>query len=359
MFALARALEILMMARNWSPDGTATADLPQLRLERWRGDALADLYDHGQIDPGGDAVGACTISVNPGVYVISAETPFGRMNQSVYAYDGWETQVFVLQDFTTQRTGTAAARPTISVTQAIVRPGGGEPRLYELLEAGQAALAEHRLALGEEIFNEIAYGKWQMPMLGLISAHILMLANRTTRTGQSGVSLVKFNRDQFETILGNTARLLGEHQPDVLALRTCSETMPVPADAEVTTPPLFLRSWEMLLDASRNGRPNILPRSLWQRVRGSTNSAPHFTWTRADSVFSAQKRNTERQLVESIVVAAELVENADSASANRAMSQKNKSFERLVRTGAEQLEAASSSSEKPTLWNSGLLRPAA
>lgn len=327
---------ILIMARNWSPDGTASADLPRLRLERWRGDEIADFYIHGDIVSDGDAVGTCTIAVNPGTYVASAETPFGRMSLAVYALEGWETQVFVLQDFTTQRASieTSMARPTISVTQAIVRLGGAQPMLYELLEAGQAALAERRLALGRDVFDQIAYGKWDAPVLGLLAAHILLLADDRKQSTRPGAPLITFDRDYFETIVKNTAKLLGSLQPDVLALRMRSETMPAPTDVVVTTPPLFLRSWEMLLEASKAGRPNLLPGSLWRRVRGNTNSAPYFIWTRAGSAFSAQKLATERRLARDIKYVVRSMQGGEPAFAISSATQERTRSESPALVGA-------------------------
>lgn len=310
-----KGARILMMARNWSPGGDAGEDLPRLRLERWRGDELADLHRSGRIEPGGDAAGAVTVDVNPGAYVISAETAFGRISQSVYALRGWETQVFVLQDFTTQRSEveTSGARPTVDVTQAIVRPGGGEPRLYELHEVGQTALAEGRVAFGRNIFDQIALQKFDGPLLGLLAAHILLLAEEQAETRPGKEPLVEFDRDQFELILRNTAKLIGKTQPDILALRTRSLEMPAPTDIEVTTPPLFVRSWNMLLEASKAGHPNLLPGSLWRRVRGNINSAPHFAWARADSLFAAQQRASEHWLAEKLTEAAQALNQPQPA----------------------------------------------
>ena len=352
-----KGARILMMARNWSPDGTATADLPQLRLERWRGDQLADLLTHGQIDTSGDAVGVCAVETNPGAYVVSAATPFGRVSQSVYALDGWETQVFVLRDFTSQRGGAGGSeeRTTISVTQSIVRPGGGDPSLYELLEAGQVALAERQPGLGDEVFEEIANGKWNAPILGLLAAHILLLADDPKWKTQPDAPLVSFDRGQFETILSNTAELLGTSQPDVLALRTRSERMPAPEDVEVTTPPLFVRSWKMLLEASKADRPNLLPGSLWRRVRGNTNSAPYFTWTRADSVFAAQQRASEQRLIEDFAKAAEPVDVG--AALDPAAATLDPAELKHGKTSSDALETAGATSEKPDLSSLDVYAP--
>lgn len=297
---------ILMMARNWSPDQSVSVHPPRLRLERWRGDTLADLNTDGHNKPGKDAVGTCAVEANPGAYVVSVETPFGGFSQSIYARPGWETRVFVLQDFATERTSAASAdaRPTISVTQAMARPGESNPRLYDLLEAGQAALAERRLALGSDVFDEIAWGKWEAPNLGLIAAHILLMADDPVRAARSDAPLVQFDRPLYETIIRNTAKFLGERQPDVLALRTRSHEMPVPNGIKVRTPPLYVRSWDLLMEANKSDHPELVPGSLWRRVRGNTNSAPYFTWTRAEGVIAAQKRASERRLVEGLVKAA-------------------------------------------------------
>lgn len=336
---------ILMVARNWSPGGNALTDLPGLTLERWRGDELANLEQNGSIDRRGDTVGSCAIEINPGAYVVSAETPFGRISHSIYARQGWESRFFVLQDFTSPHSSTSSAepQPTISVTQAIVRPHVDDWQLYELIETAQSALSEGRAAIGETLFRQIANAKWDTPILGLLAAHILLLADCKDQTTRSGAREVAFSRNNFEIILKNTAKLLGETHPDILALRTRSETMPLHDDDQVNTPPLFMRSWNLLLQASERDYPNLLRNSLWQRVRGNTNATPYFAWLRADSVFAEQRRATERRL------AKEFIRVADSEPLRTAALER---FERpgsLSSTAAQ--ESLRSGSFKPDISN--------
>lgn len=303
---------VLLMARNWSPSGTRTQSLPKLRLERWRGDSIADLGEHGQIDTNKDAFGTCSIEVNPGDYVLNVTTDQDQFSLTVTALDGWQTQVFVLQDFSAveREVSSVEMRPVMTSTMAMIDQEGGDAKIYELLEAGQMALASERPGLGREVFDRIAMGKWRAPILGLIAAHLLLVARTQDSNARSGDTSILFDREDFETILRNTAHLIGDYHPDIVALRTQSEDFPLPEKVEITTPPIFWRSWEMLLKASRPGRPALVRDNLWRRVRGTSNFAPFFAWSRADALTSVRRPSVEKALIRELSATVETASEA-------------------------------------------------
>lgn len=294
---------ILLVSRNWSPDDSASEGLADVTLERWRGDSVAAVAKNGEVIRYGDAIAACRVVVNPGTFVLSVQSPQGRTAQAITALKGWETQAFVLQDFTDRERSTSPSSkqspPSLSVTQAIVEPGLADSQTYELLEAGQNALAEHRAALGPVIFERIARGKWENPILGLLAAHILLMAPQLDTAKQS-FPIVRFDPELFDEIVQNTGKLIGKDHPDIIALRTKSENTLLAADTRISRPPLLDRSWDLLLEASKAGYPELVPTSLWHRVRGHSNHSPFFTWARADSVFASQQRQSMKRLIEDI-----------------------------------------------------------
>lgn len=298
-FKVGSGARILLMARNWAPSGGRSQGLPELTLERWRGDVIADLGIMGRIETGGDAVGTCTIEVNPGDYVLNVATEQIRFSQAVTALEGWEAQVFVLQDFSAveNERSAVAMRPIVTSTMALTNQYGGDPAIYELLEAGQVALASERPGLGRAVFDKIAQRKWDAPILGLMAAHILLLARDFEQTVPPGNTTVHFVREDFETILHNTADLIGKDHPDIIALRTQSETLPLSEVVEISTPPIFSLSWEVLLKASRPGGPTLVRDNLWRRVRATSNFAPFFSWSRAEAAPSAQEYSLEKSLI--------------------------------------------------------------
>jgi len=150
--------------------------------------------------------------------------------------------------------------------------------------------------LGRHVFDQIALGKWRAPILGLMAAHILLIAEECADADPPGGTSIRFDRDDFEIILRNTARLLGENHPDIVALRTRSEKFQLPDKVEISTPPIFWRSWDMLLKATRPGQPALVRDNLWRRVRETSNFAPFFSWFRADTIPAAQRPSVEKAL---------------------------------------------------------------
>ena len=307
-FKIGSGARILLMARNWAPSGERSQGLPKLTLERWRGDVIADLGSVGRIETDGDAVGTCTIEVNPGDYVLNVATDQIRFSHAVTALDGWEAQVFVLQDFSGVENdrSTAAMRPIVTSTMALTNQYGADAAIYELLEAGQVALASERPGLGRAVFDKIAQRKWDAPILGLMAAHILLVARDCEQTASPRNSTVQFVREDFETILHNTAELIGKEQPDVIALRTQSEDLPLDEISEIATPPIFSLSWEMLLKASRPGGPVLVRDNLWRRVRATSNFAPFFSWLRAEAAPTVLGYSMEKSLMRELSVPAEV-----------------------------------------------------
>ncbi|WP_299083987.1 hypothetical protein [uncultured Ruegeria sp.] len=206
--------------------------------------------------------------------------------------------MFILRDFSAQEIGkeseNARGIPTTSVAQAMVAKNDElNVEDYELLEVAQAAIADNKVALGREILDRIAWGKYSDPLLGVLAAHILLIAKYSRESNAQ--ELLPFKQKEFEVILRNTANLLGTRHPDIIALRTESEEWPLENEV-VTSPPLFVRSWRLLMERSHSGLPGLLPERLWSRVRGSMNIVPYFSWTRANSPFSRQRRVGEKKL---------------------------------------------------------------
>ncbi|OWU69459.1 hypothetical protein [Phaeobacter sp. 22II1-1F12B] len=207
--------------------------------------------------------------------------------------------MFILRDFSALEMGkegeTARRIPTTSVAQAMVAKNDElNAEDYELLEVAQTAIADNKVALGREVLDRIALGKYSDPLLGVLAAHILLIAKYSRESNAQ--ELLPFRQEEFELILRNTANLLGTRHPDIIALRAESEEWPLENEV-VTSPPLFVRSWRLLMERSHSGLPGLLPARLWSRVRGSMNAVPYFSWTRADSPFSRQRRVGEKKLV--------------------------------------------------------------
>jgi hypothetical protein len=312
-FEAGTGARIFIMARNWSRSGDASELYSAPRLERWRGDKIVDLAKTGVAIREGDAAIACAVGVNPGTYVLSIPTMNGTISQSLYAIEGWETQAFVLADFrSTERPNHSGQNPpqVDAMLAMIAGDDGKRDRSYQLVEASRTAMADGRNALPEQVIEMLAHGEeMEEPMLGLMAAHILlMVRNKEARLGHPSrqkkapnrFRLVRFDQDRFDMIVRNAAQVFGDEQPDIVALRTQTRDWPI-KNVTISTPPIYRESWDCLLAASHKSMPDLVPESLWRRVRGMMSaSSPYFSWNRADSPTAAQMRLTEKHLADAL-----------------------------------------------------------
>lgn len=289
--------EIFIMSRTWtsrnrnpSPSPEPNDLVSRVRLRRWRGDVIADLHnsDIGKKTSGQwDLAVAVKIEVNPGTYIIEAETPTGPIMQVLFAHKGWQTQAFILHDHSNPKAG-----PSIDFSLFMSRGSfNANDKIQYLTESGRIALADERSVASDELI-QFASSKFENPILGLISAHLLLIAKQNQqrverqRARQSrmlqtlrqpeAVSPIQFSQSYFDEIVGNTRGLLGADHPDVYALMTQSSDGADPAH-KISVPPLFWRSWKLLIEAS-NDNLELIPMSLWQRVESGSTLRPHFSW---------------------------------------------------------------------------------
>lgn len=311
-----KGAEIFIMSRTWSsrnrnsPSSLESNDLvSRVRLSRWRGDVIADLHDGNigkKTSEHWDLAVAVKVEVNPGTYIIETETPTGPIMQVLFAREGWQTQAFVLHDQSNPKAG-----PSIDFSVLMSRGSfDADDEIQHLAEAGRLALADERSVASDELI-QFARSKFENPILGLISAHLLLIAKhnqqrverqrarqsrRLETLGQpEAVSPIQFRQSYFDEIVGNTRQLLGADHPDIYALMTQSSEGADPAH-KISVPPLFWRSWRLLIEAS-NDNPELIPMPLWRRVESVSTLRPHFSWMKherpAMTTFSGAMRGVQ------------------------------------------------------------------
>jgi hypothetical protein len=120
----------------------------------------------------------------------------------VWAADGWQTLVFV----GVREGGLATERAAIHMTrmQDPWQPHSDRRDIDLAVEAARWSLREGRPGMSPELLRLLLQTKFRNPMLGIIGAHVLLIAPRP-------------NLRQLDTVVGNLANLVGDH-PDVRAL---------------------------------------------------------------------------------------------------------------------------------------------
>lgn len=192
----------------------------------------------------------CSVSVTPGRYRLRASSAWGAQEQIVVASPGWQTQVFLLQEWTDPATISGPGSPTdgdvdVSATTILMAPldRGFESSMPEdnQSELTRIALDTDRSVLSPDDLTSLLNSKFINPMLGILGAHAL--------AGRDDPDLERL------TVVINNLRVLVPDHPDVEALALAAG---LPVEATWDTPPMLTSSWRMVVKQSIE-RPDLIP----------------------------------------------------------------------------------------------------
>jgi hypothetical protein len=238
---------IFIFARAWTPSQIQPSALRSinpaagLSLCDQGGNTITYLETAGRVDNQvRDPWAACNVQLNPGLYRLSLALPSGeRLEQTVVACPGWQTQVFLLQrDYGDSR---RADLPKASVLMAQgmgFYNGDVGMRQAELARLG---LTNERKVLSSEV-REMLRTKFENPMLGIYGAHLLLLEQSP-------------DMDLLRMVVNNLQGLLQYQHPDVEALALAID---VSGGYSFTVPPMLRRSWSLVVNATIT-RPDLVP----------------------------------------------------------------------------------------------------
>ncbi len=240
---------VFVFARDWTSADQSQAPA-QTPLHPARGLSLRDAQDNVVVDFGtqsasslaADPWSACNVQVNPGLYRLSLDLPSGaRLEQTIVASPGWQTQVFALQH--SYRTGPDDRGADLPSASIFLSRGGFDPDGHDmrLVEMARLGLINERKVVPKEVL-ELVGQKYDDPMLGIYGAHLLLL------DPQPDLGLLS-------TVVQNLRRLVRVH-PDVeaIALKLASAA----SSFVFAMPPMLRRSWSLVLDATVQ-KPDLVP----------------------------------------------------------------------------------------------------
>jgi hypothetical protein len=303
--SLGSGAEIFLLARRWTPDSARvdpeTQSLCNLSLHSLEGEKVADLLaEKSPIEPGGDAAAGFTVTVDPALYLLRWSDRFGvAAEQTVTALEGWQTQIFLLEEKVDDRPGPRE----LSVLMSQHPFSYFDPTL-RVAEEARAALAEER-RVATSLISESLFVDVDNPMLGLFGAHLMLIAREALQQradkpeGENPTAPqapVGFDQSLFDEVVAKLATLLGDDHPDVVALATKSTKGG--DGAPLGSAPMLWRSWRLLIEAS-NRQPDLVPADLWRRTLGVLPVRPFFTW-RQPQDESAVAARWEEQLSQSL-----------------------------------------------------------
>lgn len=296
---------LTLMARVWS-----AADAPSPEDEPWQGIDVVDAEGRTVLDFGGQAVrrraadlvqeghppenadpfATASAKLEPGAYFLrQVLNPGVTIEQTLIVPAGFALDVFVLRTDASMpavREGRPAAsrslRPRVSI---LMRKADRPPLIADasrLLETARVALADERMVLNDEL-AELLLRKFKDPLAGIIGAHLLLIAQERDPTYDIGI---------LDTVVGNLQRLVGLDHPDVQALSLCCRDEALRARGPVTAPPMFQRSWDLLVRGSA-ARTSLVSEALWRRAQAVMATPPFLVW----NTDASAKREVVRQLV--------------------------------------------------------------
>jgi Caspase domain len=285
-----------VIARYWTEPSRRQAGLsfphPLEGLELLSADdqPLANLAAGTRVDApyGIDPIAAWEMEVDPGAYFLRQTLADGRLIETVLvAAPDWVTQMVIRRaDGDAVTTGqphvSAIGEPAVFMRRA---GQYRDPREDVVVEAARVALTEGRNILGEgrgaEV-EELLFIKFNNPIAGIIGAHLKVLAIDTAPPQPQKLAAL-------DEVVRNMRTLVGPSHPDVEALSLRCGDPALRASAPFTMPPMFNRSWQLIVQASYQ-RPELVPPALWLRVQAATSAGPFFAWSADASVRASHAR---------------------------------------------------------------------
>lgn len=278
---------LMVMARAFS-----SRDSPIVGTRPWDGVSIVDadgqivldLERDGQLRPGGDPYAFAVKEVNPGAYFLRQRADDGTtIEQSLITCKSWRLEVYVLRRVE-PGTGAVDGRQRLSVMMRGLNRWLDPEVEDRLIETARVALADERRILNAEL-ESLLMQKFENPLAGIIGGHLLLIERE--RNPARDLSLL-------DTVVRNLQRLVGPDHPDVAALALhCADSKLRRTVKDLVGPPMFQRSWRMLVQAAWK-RPNLIPAAMWQRVQALTALPPFLVWAADDEVKSAASADLAR-----------------------------------------------------------------
>ena len=242
-------------------DPTTHAGIFDVQVKDGNGQVVADFGKNATQYENGANARAYTIAIAPGTYVLSAAAgSLGRLEQTVHAAAGWQTQVLLTPtEYGPERVKGADLRRGAVLMSLHGRGCSVDATAVDWVEAAKVALFARTPAAPVEALRravddaksvplsdpaavkELLAAKFTNPMLAILGGHLLLLQE-------------KLDLGLLKEVVENLERLVPGH-PDVQALRYAVGWQ---GDATFPMPPMLRSSWQLIIDESIE-HPEIIP----------------------------------------------------------------------------------------------------
>lgn len=247
---LGHGASIMVLAREWSPEGNQSAMNPAqgLCLLDPNEQLLSEIWNEADVRTGNgrDASAGWRADVNPGSYFLRLaldDPDKTALLRPIYVSPGHQLQVFCLVGNHFVHEGQerkAIRRADLAAASVVISQSGSfdpNDRLARLSELACNALAQARPLLPQPLVDELLDAKFDNPMLGLFGAHLLLKARPDDKA-------------LFRTVTDNLLRMLGPDHPDLQALWwQRGDEKPI-GDGRLHALPMLSASWSLAVDRS-------------------------------------------------------------------------------------------------------------
>ncbi|MGB8364818.1 MAG: caspase family protein [Rhizomicrobium sp.] len=213
--------------------------------------------------------GLAMLPAREGMYELQyREIGGSTLTLSIPVVGDWDTQVFIVAD---------RGRPILERASIFMQPAGkGFDPSDGLIDAYELALSD--LVSGgpgpdRATLDHLLEGKFRNPLFGLVGAQFLLRELRLEKTRADS----RYNL--LDIVIQNMSRLLGENNPDVMALyagraQLHGESL---ADETSNSPPLLRTSFQALIEATAD-RPELFDSLFDEVALGMVAESPWTCW---------------------------------------------------------------------------------
>jgi Caspase domain len=298
------AAEIRLLGRVWSGQQAISR-----QVRPWQGTELLDsadqviraLKDLPEQFADGDPYVEDQVPVEPGTYFVRYPHERDRtLAGALTVPEGWTVELFLLA-LPAGETGAGIRFNRMTVLMRRVGDSQRDVAFEQTLESARIAMVNERRILNREL-EEILVRNFHNPIAGILGGHLLLQEERRRPNPSSKLGLL-------DGVVANLRTLVGDEHPDVEALSLYCPTTSLRATKPFQQPPLFVRSWELIVEASQT-QPELLPFELWERVRAVIPVSGYFVW----GCDEKSKRARTQQLKSWLQTASQQVAKADDSN---------------------------------------------
>lgn len=297
----------MLMARVWSGEDskfvTTTTPWEGITVVDTRGKIVADFSQDGKHSmQEGDPYSVLTKSIKPGTYFLRQRMDHQfTMEQALVLVQGWALEVYVLRypvrpEISADRVSNPTesrlldSRPYISMIMKRIEGYTGNSTIEDrILEAARVALINERPILNSDL-EIMLFEKFNNPLAGIIGGHLLIIEHEQNPHRD----LVLLNK-----VVKNLRGLVGEGHPDVEALSLRCPDLELQCKSAIKMPPMLLRSWKLLVDASYENR-KLIPKKVFTRIEGQACIPPFLVWAHDKELKSSSREYLRQTLFGSI-----------------------------------------------------------